>query len=212
MIDGFKNILVLAPHTDDGELGCGGTIVKLIESGANVFYAAFSAAEQSLPPTFHKNTLKIEVKNATRVLGIKEENLFIFNYEVRKLNYARQEILETLINLRKEITFDLVFLPSPHDVHQDHQTVTAEGLRAFKTISIFGYELVWNNLTFDTTSFVKLEKSHIERKVLALQEYKSQVGRKYMCHQFIHSLATVRGTQIGSDYAEAFEVIRLVMQ
>ena len=44
MLDKFKNVYVLAPHTDDGELGAGGTIAKLIELGANVYYFAFSTA------------------------------------------------------------------------------------------------------------------------------------------------------------------------
>lgn len=208
----FKNVLVLAPHTDDGELGCGGTIAKLLESGANIYYAAFSTAEQSLPDGLPKDTLKIEVRNATKVLGIREENLIIFNYEVRKLNYVRQEILESLIEIRKQIDFDLVFLPSINDIHQDHKTISEEGLRAFKNTTIFGYELIWNNLTFNTTSFVRLEKRHIQQKVLALQEYKSQKGRSYMSEKFIFSLAIARGVQIGVEYAESFEVVRFIMR
>ncbi len=54
-------------------------------------------------------------------------------------------------------------MPSLHDIHQDHATIAQEGLRAFKNSTILGYELIWNNLTFNTTSFVKLEKNHIER-------------------------------------------------
>lgn len=203
--------MVLAPHTDDGELGCGGTIARLLEAGANVFYAAFSTAEQSLPESLPKDTLKIEVRNATRVLGIKEENLIIFNYEVRKLNYVRQEILESLIEIRKKISFDLILLPSLNDIHQDHKTIAEEGLRAFKNVTILGYELIWNNLTFNTTSFVKLESHHIEKKSLALKEYKSQKGRSYMSEEFIFSLAKTRGVQVAADYAEAFEVIRLIV-
>ena len=91
-----SNILVLAPHTDDGELGMGGTINYLIEQGHKVVYAAFSTAEQSVPDGFPQDILKTEVKKATKILGIKEENLLIYNYEVRKLNYVRQEILEEL--------------------------------------------------------------------------------------------------------------------
>src|SRR5262245_43518381 len=108
----FKKVLVLAPHTDDGELGAGGTLSKLIESGAEVYYAAFSTAEQSVPEGFPRDILKTEVKNATRKLGIKPENVLIYNYEVRKLNYKRQEILEDLIQLRKKINPDLVLIPS----------------------------------------------------------------------------------------------------
>jgi N-acetylglucosamine malate deacetylase 1 len=207
----FKNVLVLAPHTDDGELGCGGTISRFLEANVNVFYAAFSTAEQSLPKGLPKDILKTEVKNATRVLGIKEKNLIIFNYEVRKLNYVRQEILESLIKIRNQVKFDLILLPSLNDIHQDHKTIAEEGLRAFKNTTILGYELIWNNLTFNTTSFIKLEKNNIEKKVLALKEYKSQAGRSYMSEEFIFSLAKTRGVQIGADYAEAFEVIRLIV-
>jgi LmbE family N-acetylglucosaminyl deacetylase len=57
MLKNFKNVLVLAPHTDDGELGAGGTIAKLIENGANVYYAAFSTAEASVPDGMPKDIL-----------------------------------------------------------------------------------------------------------------------------------------------------------
>ncbi len=211
MFNNIKNVLVLAPHTDDGELGCGGTISRLIEEGVNVYYAAFSTAEQSLPNGLPGDTLKKEVKKATEILGIASNNLIIYNFEVRKLNYVRQEILENLVELKKKAHFDLVFLPSLNDIHQDHKTVAEEGLRAFKNTTILGYELIWNNLTFNTTSFVKLNKKHIEKKALALKEYKSQDGRNYMSDEFIFSLAKTRGVQIGCDYAEAFEVLRLII-
>lgn len=211
MLEKFKNVLVLAPHTDDGELGAGATIAKLIENGANVYYAAFSTAETSVPDGFPKDILKTEVKDATKKLGIKEENLIIFNYEVRKLNYARQEILEELMKLRRSIQFDLVLMPSLKDIHQDHTTIAQEGLRAFKGTTLLGYELIWNNLSFDTTSFVQLEKKHIQAKCDALKAYKSQGARDYMSEDFIFSLARTRGVQIGTTYAESFEVLRWVM-
>ena len=81
MILKFEKILVLAPHTDDGELGAGGTISRLIENGSDVYYAAFSTAEESVPNHLPKNILKTEVKEATKELGIKNENLIIFNYK-----------------------------------------------------------------------------------------------------------------------------------
>lgn len=207
----FKKVLVLAPHTDDGELGAGGFISQLLEQDAQVYYAAFSTAEESVPSGFPKDILKIEVAAATARLGICAENLFIYNYQVRKLNYFRQEILEDLVKLRMEINPDLVLLPSLKDIHQDHMTVAQEGLRAFKNTSIFGYELIWNNLSFDTTCFMKLDKKHIEKKISALSCYESQGKRDYMSSDFILSLARTRGVQIGTSYAEAFEVVRLIM-
>ena len=211
MKNNIETVLILAPHTDDGELGCGGSIARFIEEGKNVFYAAFSAAEKSVDPKLPNNILEIEVKAATKKLGIKRENLFIYNNEVRKLNYIRQEILEELIKLKKKIDPDIIFMPSINDIHQDHSTVAREGLRAFKDRTILGYELIWNNITFNTSTFIILQHNHVQSKVDALQEYKSQKDKAYMSKDFIFSLAKSRGVQIGKEYAECFEVIRWVM-
>ena len=207
----IKNILVLAPHTDDGELGCGGSISRFIEEGHDIFNAAFSTAEESVDPHLPKNILEIEVKKATQKLGINKENLFIYKNEVRKLNYIRQTILEELILLKKKINPNIIFMPTINDIHQDHYTVAQEGLRAFKDRTILGYELIWNNISFNTTSFITLEKKHIQAKADALKEYKSQNSRAYMSQEFIFSLAKSRGVQIGADYAECFEIMRWVI-
>lgn len=204
-------VLVLAPHTDDGELGCGGTIAKFIQGGNEVYYVAFSSAEKSVPAGMPKDILRHEVRQATRVLGILSENLILLNYEVRDFPLHRQDILEDMIRLQREIRPHLVLLPALHDIHQDHTTIAAEGLRAFKTITMLGYELPWNNLTFNTTAFVFLEEQHLNRKVEAMEYYVSQQGRRYASRDFIYSLARARGIQIGAEYAEAFEVIRWVL-
>jgi LmbE family N-acetylglucosaminyl deacetylase len=210
--DNKNRILVLAPHTDDGEFGCGATIAKYLEDGHEVFYAAFSACEQSVLKEFPKDILITEVKEATLTLGIKPENLILFKYEVRKFNYFRQEILEDLIKLRAEIKPDLIFTPCLHDIHQDHFTIAQEGIRAFKFSSILCYELPWNNLTLETTSFVHLTSDHINKKIEALAKYKSQAHRPYSNSEFIKSLAITRGVQIGSKYAEAFEIKRWIIK
>jgi len=209
----FKKVLVLAPHTDDGEIGCGGTIAKFIEEGAEVYYVAFSSARKSLEERgLDGDTLVREVKSATEVLGIKHENLILFDYNVREFPAKRQEILDDLIKLRNQIKPDIVFTPSLNDIHQDHATVAHESLRAFKNITILGYEEPWNNIEFQTRTFILLKKEHIERKVNALYCYESQRHRKYLDTEFMFSLAKTRGVQIESEYAEAFEVMRLVIE
>lgn len=206
-----KKVVILAPHTDDGELGCGATIAKMLEEGAEIYYIAFSTADESVPDHFPKNQLEIEVAHATAELGIKPVNLRVFKHQVRKLNYVRQEILESLIEIRNEIQPDFVFLPSSKDIHQDHITVSQEGIRAFKFTTILGYELIWNNLSFNTDCFIRVEERHVNKKISALAKYKTQEGRSYMDPDFIRSLAKVRGTQIGSDFAETFELIRWII-
>lgn len=206
-----KKVIILAPHTDDGELGCGATIAKILEEGAEVHYVALSTAEESVPAGFPKNRLELEVREATKKLGIPEENLFVLHHEVRKLNFVRQEILESLIAIRNKVKPDMVFLPSSKDIHQDHITVTQEGIRAFKFSTILGYELIWNNLSFSTDCFIRVTKKQVDKKIEALACYETQHGKNYMDPEFIRSLAKIRGTQIGSDFAEAFELIRWII-
>ena len=208
----FRRVLVLAPHTDDGELGCGGTISKFIEDGKEVFYAAFSVAEKSVPDGYPKNILETELKKATKILGILDKNIYIYRYEVRTFSYHRQKILEDILSLRNELKPDLVLIPSLNDLHQDHKVVAEEGLRAFKKFSMLGYEQPWNNISFNTLSFVQLEKRHIDKKVMALKCYETQKYRTYLNEKFLRSLAITRGTQIEVEYAETFEVVRWVLK
>jgi LmbE family N-acetylglucosaminyl deacetylase len=115
-----------------------------------------------------------------------------------------------MIDLRERIQPDVVLLPSRNDIHQDHSTVTSEGIRAFKNCSILGYELIWNNLSFATDFFCVLSEEDIKKKINALAAYKTQEGKSYMSSDFIRSMAVVRGTQINTSFAEAFEVIRWI--
>ena len=202
------NILVLAPHTDDGELGCGATIAKYIAAEKNVTYIAFSTCSQSLPANLSTNTLAEECKAATDALGI--QHLHLFDFEVRRLLFHRQEILEELISINKKLQPQTVFLPAEHDVHQDHQVIFAEGMRAFKNCNILGYELPWNNTRFQPTYFERLSEAQLQQKQNALKHYHSQQERSYMSDDFIRALATVRGIQCGAQLAEAFETYRLI--
>jgi LmbE family N-acetylglucosaminyl deacetylase len=208
----WNRVLVLAPHTDDGEFGAGGTIAKYIEKGVEFYYVAFSPAKKSLPAGLPKNITEQEVKKATAVLGIPSENLILYNFEVRDFPELRQPILEEMVKLRRGISPDVVILPSPDDTHQDHKVIAEEGFRAFKRSTMLGYEIPWNNLVFRTEAFVQLSVEHVERKVEALRCYTSQEWRGQTTNDFLWNLASIRGMQIGSQFAEVFEVIRWIMK
>jgi LmbE family N-acetylglucosaminyl deacetylase len=207
----YRRVLALSPHTDDSELGCGGTLARLVDEGADVFVAAFSIAADSLPEGAPRDTLDLEFRQAVPILGVPPANLIVCDFPVRKFPFHRQEILEELVRLGRQVDPDLVLLPSRADLHQDHQVIHAEGLRAFKHLTILGYELPWNHIQFPAHAFVTLQPHHLELKWRALQAYKSQLqlGRVYFQPEFINGLARVRGTQVKADWAEAFEVVRI---
>lgn len=204
------SILVLAPHTDDGELGCGGSIAKFAEEGKKVHYAAFSLCSKSLAAGLPADTLAHECRKATMTLGIPAENITLLDFEVRQFPKLRQDILEELVKLNKRINPAVVFIPSSTDIHQDHGVIHTEALRAFKNSSQLGYELPWNHSEFRSTFFISLTAAHVAKKAVALTAYRSQAQRKYMQEDFIRSLAKVRGVQSNAEYAEAFEVYKMI--
>jgi LmbE family N-acetylglucosaminyl deacetylase len=203
-----KRILFIGPHVDDIEFGCGGTISK-INNKSEIFYLSFSFAEKSLLSGYVKKDIEAEVRAACKVLNV--ENVISKNYETREFPKSRQEILEDLIEIKKQIKPDIVFIPSSFDTHQDHATVHNEGFRAFKDITIFGYEASLNNRVFSPQLYCKLSKNDMDAKISALSCYRSQIEKKPVLIGLTRSLSVVRGAQVGCAYAEAFEVIRLVV-
>jgi len=210
VIGAWRRALVLAPHTDDGEFGCGGTMARLVDAGAEVRYVAFSIATRSLPEGFPPDTLAREVRDATAEIGIPESSLTVHDFDVRTFPEHRQEILELLIEIWNDWQPEVVFQPSLHDIHQDHQTIAAEGLRAFKRTTILGYEIPWNNFDFAYQAYFALEKSHVERKVAALEKYASQQHRRYANPEYVWNVARTHGINVNREYAEVFQVYRVV--
>jgi LmbE family N-acetylglucosaminyl deacetylase len=200
------NILALSPHADDIELGCGATLSRLKQQGANIFVVNFSL--QTSGQEELREVVTKEFKQSMEILGAEYEML---DLPCRRLPSHRQEILEYLIKLSRTRDFDVVFCHSTFDQHQDHQTVQTEAFRAFKNKTILGYELPWNCPQFSTDFFVSLENKHLNKKVEMIDCYKSQSHRVYMCKGYVYDIARTRGLQVQKRYAECFQVIRGVI-
>ena len=209
MIKG-KKILLLAPHPDDPEYACGGSIARWSKEN-ELYYVAFSPCNISLPEGFAENTLYDELMASAGILGIPESSITTFDFPVRRLSEHRQDILEEMVRLRKSIKPDIVLMPNSNDIHQDHKAIYEEGLRAYKHSSLLGYELPWNNLQFISNFHVKLSKDDMTTKWKAISAYRSQEVRAYKSEDFFEGLARVRGLQVGTEFAEAFELIRWVL-
>ncbi len=196
----YDRVLVLSPHTDDAELGAGGTIAKLTTKNITVHMIAFSWCDEEAN--------KKAVKNAVNVLSI--ERLELLHFKRRIFPKQRQEILQVLYDYNQEHKPDLVLTPTTTDLHQDHSTVTQEAMRAFKSSTILGYEMPWNNIQITTNSFIPLEEKHVKQKINALKKYDTQLDKYYFDEEYFRSILRMRGTQIQTKYAEAFEVIKYV--
>ena len=201
--------LIVCAHTDD-ECGCAGTIARMIDEGYEIHYLAFSdIAKPLVEHGYAPDTARLECIVSMSRLEVLHHN--VLDYENRTFPTCRQEILDDLIKVKKEIEPDIVFTHTSTDIHQDHQVVYNETLRAFKNSIIMGYELPQNIIAAKNTAFIKLTKKHIQKKIYALSSYKSQNFRAFATPDFIWGLAKLRGAQCNAEYAEAFELIRMVI-
>lgn len=204
----IRTALVLGAHPDD-EMGCAGLICRLRDAGVEVHHYYFSDCAISTRDRGHPpEKLLNECAESRRILDISPEHSGGFDFPVREFPRLRQEILDALIGLRQKINPQLVLTACRDDIHQDHSTLTVEAIRAFKYATILGYELPWNCRVMRHDVLIRLDESHITRKIEAIQSYESQRGSIYTDPEVIRSLARVRGLQCGERYAECYELIR----
>ncbi len=205
-----KRILCLAPHPDDIEFSCGASVHRWLQEGHEVWYVAFSPCNKSLPSGYPVNAIYEELKQSTKVLGVSEDHLITYQFPVREFPHYRQEILEELIQLKRSIQPDWVCLPNQFDIHQDHHQIHLEGVRAFKHSCLLGYELPWNNFEFKSNFHVRISEENLQAKIKAVQQFSSQKGRIYSRDSFIRGQAEVKGVQVNSAFAEAYQLIHWV--
>ncbi|MFX1507338.1 MAG: PIG-L deacetylase family protein [Promethearchaeota archaeon] len=205
--DSETKVLFISPHPDDVELGAGATLAKCVRLGAEVYYIALTNIEG--------NELIIdEMNKSIDILGVPKDNCKYFQYTNTGFDKERQEILQDLDRIRDELNPNIVFTPSSNDLHQDHYTTAIETLRSFKWFAdiILGYNLSWNTIVqpFNSKLYVEVLKEDVSKKLEALRCYKSQEKRYYMKREANDGLLRYYGLQAGFEYAEAFEIYKMV--
>lgn len=203
-----KKVLCISPHPDDVEFGCGGTVHKLINNGCDVELIVMSNCENSLIHNTNKDLIN-ELNSSCKILGIDKINTF--DFQVRNLWKFQTEICNIFYRMNLDSSPDIVFIPSSFDVHQDHKIIYECAHRIFKTTSVFGYELPWNCFEFNPGMYISLSDDNVIAKIEAIEQYKTQKHKNYSSSGYTKSTLSFRGQQMNKTYAEAFEVIRVVI-
>ncbi len=197
-----KKVLIVSPHPDDGIIGCGGTIARFLEEGKDIKYLVISWQGQG----FNEE----EIKDAICELGIKEDNLIILDYEVRKFSEVSGKIRDELINIREQYKPDLVLVHNSNDIHQDHEVCSREAFRVFREGTVLGYMLPWNLRKLEVDMLYSLEEKHVEKKITAMNKLETQKFRFYYDPATMRSLVKTMGLFRRKKYAEAFEILSMV--
>lgn len=215
-----QKILVIAAHPDDEVLGCGGTLRKYADRGAEITVCMVT---ESYTPEWSEEYIrikKIEIRKSNKILGI--TNTVFLEFPAAKLDTIPQKELNGKIaDVVTQIRPDTLYIPHRGDIHKDHQLVHEAALVAARpipgqTISrIFAYETLseteWGLVPFWPNCYEGIS-STLERKIEAMRAYQTEL------REFPHSRSTVvlealakkRGSEVGVEAAEAFMLVRSV--
>ncbi len=199
-----KRILFLGAHPDDIELGCGGLINQI--SGQTELLCVTLSDNQKNPSL--KNIVG-EHYRSMAALGVPKEKVILGPFSTRVFPEQRQEILEYFLKLRKEFDPDLIFVHTKQDVHQDHNVMTDEALRAFRGITVLGFDVVRSSYGFFPHFLVEVSEADVEAKIKALKEYETYREKYYFNAELTRSIMVRHGALTEKPFAEGFDILRI---
>jgi LmbE family N-acetylglucosaminyl deacetylase len=200
-----KKVLFLGAHPDDIEIGCGALIHHIVEQ-TEILCVTLSDNQKN--PDL-KN-VKGEHLKSMKVLGVPDEKIVFGPFTTRVFPDARQEILEYFLKLRRDFEPDLIFVHSKQDVHQDHLTMTDEALRAFRGITVLGFDVVRSSYGFFPHFLVEVTEEDVKKKIEALSEYETYRDRYYFNSELTRSIMVRHGALAEIPFAEGFDILRIV--
>lgn len=197
--------MFLGAHPDDIELGCGALIAHIVNQ-TEVLCATLSDNQKN-PDLSH---LVEEHYESMAVLGVPEEQIVLGAFETRRFPHLRQEILEYLIQLKRSFKPEIVFVHTKADIHQDHQTVTEEALRAFRGTSVLGYDVIRSSYGFFPSFLIEVSEADVDKKIAALSKYSTYASRYYFEPEITRATLVRNGAICERRYAEGFDILRIV--
>ena len=200
-----KRVLFLGAHPDDIELGCGALIHHI--AAISQLHCVTLSDNQKNPML--KNVVDEHYKSMA-VLGVPRENAIFGQFTTRVFPDARQDILEYFLNLRVKIQPDIIFVHSRQDIHQDHNTMTEESLRAFRGITVLGFDVVRSSYGFFPHFLVEVTEQDVNAKIEALSQYETYRDKYYFNSELIRSISIRHGALAEKPFAEGFDILRIV--
>lgn len=200
-----RRVCFIGAHPDDIELGAGALIAH-ISSQTDVRCITLSDNQKN---PLLQNIVR-EHFSSMAILGVPEKNVVVGNFETRRFPQSRQEILEYLIAFNQQFHPDIVFTHTKNDLHQDHATATEECLRAFRGVTVLGFDVLRSSYGFFPNFLVEVLEGDVNKKLAALAEYKTYTDKYYFDPQITRSTLIRHGALAERPYAEGFDILRVI--
>jgi LmbE family N-acetylglucosaminyl deacetylase len=202
-------ILCLGAHSDDLEIGCGGTILRLLDEhpGSLVHWVVFSASPER----------EAEARASAEAFTEKAGSRTVVTKTFRESFFPAQwvEIKEFFEQTRRAFEPDLVLCHHRDDLHQDHKTIAELTWNTFRNHLVLAYEIPkYEGDLGKPNVYVPLSREQADRKVaLILQHFASQAGRTWFRPDTFNGLMSIRAIECNapSARAEAFHGRKLVL-
>jgi LmbE family N-acetylglucosaminyl deacetylase len=202
-------VLCLGAHSDDIEIGCGGTVMKLIKGHKRVAFdwVVLSADE--------KRRKEAEGSAAAFLAGAADKTVVVGEFKDGFFPYAGGEIKEYFEVLKREVNPDMIFTHNRTDLHQDHRLVSELTWNTFRDHLILEYEIPKYDGDLGAPNvFVPLDKAVCGTKIRVILKYfKSQSGNRWFTKETLRAIMRLRGIESNAPdgYAEAFYVRKLIL-
>ena len=200
-----KKVCFIGAHPDDIEIGCGALIAR-IAGKADVRCVTFSNNQKN--PLL--GALVEEHYASMGTLGVPRERVNLLEFETRRFQEYRQDILEEMIHILREDDPDIVFVHSKSDVHQDHGVLTQEALRAFRGRTVLGFDVIRSSYGFFPDFLVGVDECDVQKKLDALACYKTYEGKYYFSPDVTRATLIRNGAICERPFAEGFDILRIV--
>ena len=198
-------ILAIGAHPDDIEIAAGAALSKMRDTGYEICGMIMSHGEKG----GDGDTRPLEARKGAKFLGF--DDMTILDFTDRHLSAKAVEVTEAIEAVLEKEKPDIIFTHSNHDLHQDHQVVHEATLRAARDIrtTILCYESPSVTQDFHPTYFIDVAK-YVDIKIQAIHSHWDQHKKPYMKDDVVRGKLAFRGAQAKVDYAEGFEVVRMV--
>ena len=206
--EGSLKILCLGAHSDDIEIGCGGSILRLLSEyrNAEIYWVVLGSSGRRDQEAL--SSAKKFLKNA------KKKKIIVNNFKDSFFPYMGGEIKKFFEKIIKKVSPDIVFTHYRHDLHQDHRLVSELTWNTFRNHFILEYEIMKYDGDIGVPNFfVHLDNQICQNKIrIIMDSFQTQRGKDWFTSEVLYSILRLRGmeSKAPGDYAEGFYCRKLI--
>ena len=203
------NVLCLGAHSDDIEIGCGGTILRLtrLYENTSITWIVFSTGEDDRREKEAMAGASLFLERAA------EKRIVVEHFRESFFPFAGERIKECFAQWKARLTPDLIFTHYRHDLHQDHRTISDLTWNTFRGSLVLEYEIPkWDGDLGSPNCYVRIPDDLADLKVRSICDtFVTQHGKAWFTPDTFRALMRLRGVESNCHFAEAFHARKLVL-